>query len=140
MFSKASRYMAFSCTDLDNARFWLGSKKVLDKQIYVVKTLHCMFLYDLAFALSSNSSCTNFELHEFFHSSKKRASQGFTVIIFFQIIQKKVQPIVIRPSQRYMILLYMVLVCLQRIQHVLRPFKGNFAAIQALAKVIYQVL
>ena len=37
--------MAFSCTDLDNARFWLGSKKVLDKQIYLVKTSHCTVFF-----------------------------------------------------------------------------------------------
>ena len=28
IFSKASRYMASSCTNLDNARFWIGSKKI----------------------------------------------------------------------------------------------------------------
>ena len=39
-YSKASRYTASSCTDLDNARFWIGSKN-----------LRCTNL--------CNSSCTN---------------------------------------------------------------------------------
>ena len=38
-YSKASRYTASSCTDLDNARFCIGSKKIWDARIYVVKTL-----------------------------------------------------------------------------------------------------
>ena len=40
-YSKALRYTASSCTDLDNARFWIGSKKIWDARIYVVKTLNC---------------------------------------------------------------------------------------------------
>ena len=40
-YSKASRYTASSCMDLDNARFWIGSKKIWDARIYVVKTLSC---------------------------------------------------------------------------------------------------
>ena len=39
MYSKASRYTASSCTDLAGARFWIGSKRIRDEQIYVVKTL-----------------------------------------------------------------------------------------------------
>ena len=35
-----------------------------------MRTLSCTFFNALAFALLSNSSCTNFELHKFFHSSK----------------------------------------------------------------------
>ena len=41
VYSKASRYTASSYTDLDNARFWIGSKKIWDAQIYVVETLNC---------------------------------------------------------------------------------------------------
>ena len=41
-YRKASRYTASSCTDLDNARFLIGSKKIRDARIYVVKTLSCM--------------------------------------------------------------------------------------------------
>ena len=69
-YSKALRYMASRCTDLDNARFLIGSNKIWDEQIYVVKTLSCTFFDDIAFALLSNSSCMNFELHNFFHSPK----------------------------------------------------------------------
>ena len=46
MYSKASRYTASSCTDLDNARFWIRSKKnwvrnlrstnFLDEQILII--------------------------------------------------------------------------------------------------------
>ena len=42
---KASRYTALSCMDLYNACFWIGSKKIWDTQIYVVKTLSCTFLW-----------------------------------------------------------------------------------------------
>ena len=38
-YNKASRYPASSCTDLAVARFWIGSKKIWDKWIYVAKTL-----------------------------------------------------------------------------------------------------
>ena len=67
-YSKASRYMASRCTDLDNARFLIGSKKIWGERIYIVKTLSYTFFDDIAFALLSNSSCMNFELHEFFHA------------------------------------------------------------------------
>ena len=33
-YSEASRYTASSCTDLDNARFWIGSKKIWDARIF----------------------------------------------------------------------------------------------------------
>ena len=81
-YSKASRYTASSCTDLDNARFWIGSKKNWDERIYVVKTLSstvfwwsCLWLIKLL------------KLHEFwatrvFPFPKKRASQGLTVYDF----------------------------------------------------------
>ena len=78
-YSKASRYVASSCTDLAGARFWIGSKKIWDERIYVVKPWGARFFDHLAFTLLSNKSCTNFELHEFFLSPKKRASQGLTV-------------------------------------------------------------
>ena len=39
VYSKASRYMALSCTDLTGALFWIGSKKIWDEQINEVKTL-----------------------------------------------------------------------------------------------------
>ena len=70
MYSKASRYLASSCTDLAGALFWIGSKKIWAAR----------FFEHLGFTLLSNKSCTNFELHEFFLSPKKRASQGLTVI------------------------------------------------------------
>ena len=41
MYSKASWYTASRCTELDNAHFWIGSKKIWDAQIYVVKTVIC---------------------------------------------------------------------------------------------------
>ena len=49
-YSKASRYMASRCTDLDNVRFLIGSNKIWDELIYVVKTLSCTFFDDIAFA------------------------------------------------------------------------------------------
>ena len=41
IYSKASRYTASSCTVLNNAGFRIGSKKIWDAQIYVLKTLCC---------------------------------------------------------------------------------------------------
>ena len=40
-YSKASRFTASSWTNLDNARFWIGSKKIWDAWIFVAKTLSC---------------------------------------------------------------------------------------------------
>ena len=77
--SKALICTVFSCKGLADARFLIGSKKVWDTQIYLVKTLSYTFFYLVALTLFSNSSCTNFELHKLFHSSKKRASQSLTV-------------------------------------------------------------
>ena len=37
-----------SCTDLDNEHFWIGSQKIWDARIYIVKTLSCTFVDDLA--------------------------------------------------------------------------------------------
>ena len=71
--------MASSCTDLAGARFWIGSRKIWDEQSYVVKPWGAQFFDHLAFTLLSNKSCTNFELHKFFLSPKKCASQGLTV-------------------------------------------------------------
>ena len=53
-YSKALRYTASSCTDLDNARFWIGSQKIWDAQIYVMKNLSYTFFDDIAFALLGN--------------------------------------------------------------------------------------
>ena len=33
-YSRASRYTAISCTDLDNARFWIGSKTFWDARFF----------------------------------------------------------------------------------------------------------
>ena len=38
------------------------------------------FVYSVAFALLSNSSCTNFELHESFHSPKSVHLKAFSVV------------------------------------------------------------
>ena len=38
IYSKASRYTASRCTDLDNARFWIGSKNISDARF-------CTFLH-----------------------------------------------------------------------------------------------
>ena len=78
-YSKASRYTALSCTDLADARFWIGSKIIWDKRIYLVKA---RFSDHLAFTLLSNKSCTNFKLHKFFLSPQKRSSPGLTVFDF----------------------------------------------------------
>ena len=47
-YSKASRYTASSCMDLNNVRFWIGSKKFWNAWIYIVRTFRCTrFLYEL---------------------------------------------------------------------------------------------
>ena len=51
-YSKASRYTASSCTDLDNARFWIGSKKIWDARIYVVRTFRYTNFWDARFFFS----------------------------------------------------------------------------------------
>ena len=55
---------------------WIGSKKIWDEQIYVVKNLCCMFFDVLAFALLSNSI---FWATQIFPFPQKCASQGLTV-------------------------------------------------------------
>ena len=73
-YSKASRYTASSCTDLDNARFWIGSKKIwearfLTKKIWEARFLincylRCMFFYRLLLEMHEFLRCTFFlELH-----------------------------------------------------------------------------
>ena len=42
-YSKASRYTASSCTDLDSARFWIGSKKTWDARFWIIFTLAARF-------------------------------------------------------------------------------------------------
>ena len=54
---------------LDSARFWIGSKKIWDAQIYLVKTLSYTFYWCSCICLIK-LSCMNFELHEFSQSSK----------------------------------------------------------------------
>ena len=47
-YSKASKYTASSCTDLDNARFWIGSKKFWDARFWTILPLaarFCMILH-----------------------------------------------------------------------------------------------
>ena len=48
VYSKASSYTASSNTGLADARFLIGSKTIRGTRIYVVKTLSCTFLNDLA--------------------------------------------------------------------------------------------
>ena len=60
--------------------FELGSKKFEMNEFMKWKPWAARFSDNLAFILLSNKSCTNLELHEFFHSPKKRASQGLTVV------------------------------------------------------------
>ena len=43
-YSRASRYTASSCTDLDNARFWIGSKKIWDARFLINCYLMHVFL------------------------------------------------------------------------------------------------
>ena len=38
-YSKASRYTASSCTDLDSARFWIGSKKPWEARFFIFLSL-----------------------------------------------------------------------------------------------------
>ena len=51
-YSMASRY-----TDLDNARFWIGSKKIWDARIYVVRALRCTNFWAARFFLSYTIVC-----------------------------------------------------------------------------------
>ena len=44
MYSKASRYTASSCTDLDNVHFWIGSKNICDARFCTF----CTFLHVFA--------------------------------------------------------------------------------------------
>ena len=66
---KSGAEMSFntsSYTDLDNARFWVGSKRFWDARIYVAKTLGwTVFWCSCLCLISSKSSYTNFELHKF---------------------------------------------------------------------------
>ena len=55
-YSRASRYTASSCTDLDNARFWIESKKTWDARIYVVSTFRCTNFWAALFFLSYTNS------------------------------------------------------------------------------------
>ena len=55
LYSKASRYTASSCTDLDNARFWIGSKNIWDAH-FLNCYLRCTFL---------NRVQKKFEMHVF---------------------------------------------------------------------------
>ena len=50
-YSKASRYMASSCTDLAGASFWIGSKKIWAEWIYAVKTLSSTIFWSSRFHL-----------------------------------------------------------------------------------------
>ena len=69
-YSKALNYTSLSYTGLADAHFLIVSYKDWDKRIYAVKSLSYMFIDTFAVTLLSNSSCTNFEVHEFFHSPK----------------------------------------------------------------------
>ena len=57
----------------------MSPKKI---EIYLVKTLICMVFYDLDLILLSNSSCTDFELQNFFGPQKTCISRPYSMDIW----------------------------------------------------------
>ena len=65
-YSKASRYTASRCTDLDNARFWIGSKNIWDARFCTFLHVFCTFLHvfwhmrtwDTRFLINKYLRCT----------------------------------------------------------------------------------
>ena len=84
---KTSRYTASSCTDLDNARFWIGSKKFWDARSLIIFTLAAGFwtIYTIFFisqighqycfsAFKVSRGCYNemesfLRVHSYFHTT-----------------------------------------------------------------------
>ena len=62
-YSKALRYTASSCTDLDSARFWIGSKKPWDARFWIIFTLAARFCTILHVLHDFTQFCTI--LHDF---------------------------------------------------------------------------
>ena len=57
-YSRASRYTTSSCTDLDNVRFWIGSKKIWDTRFWsILLEKHEFFIFFPKFFLR----CTFFD-------------------------------------------------------------------------------
>ena len=99
MYSKASRYTASSCTDLDNTRFWIGSKNFWDARFLTIfplaarfcTILHkfCTILHDFALF------CTIFDVSNwasiFISVLRQRLSQWDGIIhIFIQLCFHKI--------------------------------------------------
>ena len=59
-YSKASRYTASSCTDLDNARFCIGSKKQWDARFLKNCCLRCTFFWEARILINIFLRCTDF--------------------------------------------------------------------------------
>ena len=67
IYSRASRYTASSCTDLDNARFWIGSKKFWDTRFLMnfiwdarIFDFFPKIFWDARFFINCYLRCTNF--------------------------------------------------------------------------------
>ena len=78
-YSKASRYTASSCTDLDNARFWIGSKKPWDARFLINCYLRCTFFWEARILINIFLRCTNFlkENYDFIKFLESRLTTKF---------------------------------------------------------------
>ena len=97
-YSKASRYTASSCTDLDHARFWIGSKKIWDTRFFDKLTWDArIFLFcpknfwDARFLINCSLRCTNFLFHPMSctYTMKSRLFWRSITIIMHQYIFSK---------------------------------------------------
>ena len=79
VYSRALSSTASSCTDLEDARFWIGSKNIWDERIYVVKNLSSTVFWSSCFYSMKLQKLHEFWAALFFSFPKKRASQGLTV-------------------------------------------------------------
>ena len=60
-YSKASRYTASSCTDLDSTRFWIGSKKPWDAR-FLINCYEMHVFWEARILKNIVFSCTDFDL------------------------------------------------------------------------------
>ena len=90
---KALSYTALSCMGLTNACFLIGSKKVWDTWIYVVKTLCGTFFDDLALTLLSNSSCNDLSYTSFFIPQMRQSSYSLFSFLVYSVNNTHLCPI-----------------------------------------------
>ena len=70
-YSKASRYTASSCTDLDSTRFWIGSKKPWDAR-FLINCYEMHVFWEERILMNIFFSCTDFgfKVHMFWEGHK----------------------------------------------------------------------